>query len=50
MENFMNERFKSERTKIVLCFFLTKVNIWKFSRIMHTNFGPEFLITVIQVS
>ena len=47
MENFMNEHFKSEWTKIVLRFFLTKVNIWKFSRIMHMNFSREFLITVI---
>ena len=47
MENFMNGHFKSESTKIVLCFFLTKVNIWKFSRIMHMNFSPEVLITVI---
>ena len=28
-------------------FFLTKVNIWKFSIIMLMNFSPEFLITVI---
>ena len=28
MENFMNGHSKSEWTKIVLCFFLTKVNIW----------------------
>ena len=47
MENFMNELFKSERTKIVLCFFLTKVNIWKFSRIMLIYFSPEFMVTVI---
>ena len=47
MENIMNGHFKSEWTKILLCFFLTKVNIWKFSRIMHMNFSPEFLITVI---
>ena len=47
MENFMNGHFKSESTKILLCFFLTKVNIWKFSRIMHMNFSPEFLITVV---
>ena len=46
MENIMNGHFKSEWTKILLCFFLTKVNIWKFSRIMHMNFSPEFLITV----
>ena len=46
MENFVNGHFKSESTKIVLCFFLTKVNIWKFSRIMHMNFSPEVLITV----
>ena len=47
MENFMNGHFKSAETKIVLCFCLVKVNIWKFSRIMHVNFGPEFLNTVI---
>ena len=50
MENFMNGHFKSERTKIVLCFFLTKVNIWKFRKIKQMHFSPEFLITVIQVS
>ena len=43
MENFMNGHFKSDRTKIVLCFFLTKVNIWKFSRIILINFSPKFL-------
>ena len=47
LENFMNGHFKSEWTKIVLCFFLTKANIWKFSRIMHMNSSPEFLITVV---
>ena len=33
--------------KTVLYVFLTKVNIWKFSRIMHMNFSPEVLITVV---
>ena len=47
MENFMNGLFKSESTKIVLCFFLTKVTIGKFSRIMLMNFSPGFLIIVI---
>ena len=44
MENFMNGNFKSEWTKILLYFFLTNVNIWKFNRIMHMNFSPEFWI------
>ena len=36
MKNFMNRHFKSEWIKIVLCSFLTKVNIWKFSRTILT--------------
>ena len=42
MENFMNGDFKFEWTKLVLCFFLTEVNIWKFSRIMLMNFSSGF--------
>ena len=49
MENFMNGYFKSEWTKIVLCFLLTKVNIWKSGRIMLMNFSPGFLITTIHI-
>ena len=37
MENFMNGHLKSEWTKIVLCFVLTKVNIWKSSREDENN-------------
>ena len=47
MENFMNEHFKSESTKIVLYFFLTKVSIWKSSALMLINFSPDFLVTLI---
>ena len=47
MEIFMNGHFKSERAKIVLCLFLTKVNIWKFSGIMLMNFSHGYVITVI---
>ena len=50
IENLMNGHFKSEWTKIVLHFLLTKVNIWKFRRIILMNFSPRFLITVIQVT
>ena len=48
MENFTMDTLNlNEQNKIVLCFFLTKVSIWKFSRIMHMNFSLEFMITVI---
>ena len=34
MENFMNGHFKSEWTKIVLCFYLTNVNFSKSNSII----------------
>ena len=43
MENFMNGHFKSEWTKIVLCLFLTKKNIGKFSGIMLMNFSRGYI-------
>ena len=46
MEKYMNGHFKSEQTKTVLCFYLTKVNIWKSSRPQFTTvtFGMEICV------